>query len=259
MVNKIKELIKLVLEKIRVHGILKFLRLLSYELIQRPFLNLFFNTYSQLGEDIVIDNLLGKKKVGFYVDIGAYDPLRFSNTKRFYNKGWKGINIEPDYNSYQRFLDKRKRDINLNIGIGENPSEMIFYSFRSKPISTFSKESAELFKGYGYVIEKELPVRIDRLDNVLSKHLNGKSVDFLSIDVEGLDLEVLKSNNWDKFRPTLICVECIRHSPDEVVIDSVENEMESFFKKIDYEKVYRNDMNSIFMDKINKKQGNRKF
>ncbi len=79
-------------------------------------ISIFTNSFAQFGDDIIIEKLLGKRK-GFYIDIGANHPDRFSNTKRFYVNGWRGINIEPNPISYNKFL-KRKKDVNLNIGIG---------------------------------------------------------------------------------------------------------------------------------------------
>ena len=95
-------------------------------------------SYSQWGEDIIIDNLLGRKKRGFYIDIGAYDPTRFSNTKRFYLRGWRGINVEPDPVRIKKFHKERPGDINLNIGIADKSRVLNFFKFDPPTLSTFS-------------------------------------------------------------------------------------------------------------------------
>ena len=248
MKNKITEFYESVSEKMKVHGIIKFFQLSFYEFLQRPVVGLFFKTYSQKGEDVVIDRFLGYKKTGFYIDVGAYDPVRFSNTKRFYDRGWSVINIEPDYKNYQKFIKMRKRDINLNIGIGQQVADVIFHSFKAKAISTFSKDWANLHQISGYVAGERFFVKMDKLDNVLQQYLQGRHIDFLSIDTEGFDLDVLKSNDWSKFRPTLVCAECIKYNSNGKS-DLSNNEIESFLEGVGYEKAYENDMNIIFKDK----------
>ena len=153
----------------------------------------------------------GKKRYkGFYVDIGAHHPYRFSNTLYFYQKGWRGINIEPTPGAIKTFNIFRKRDININIGISSKRDKLTFYCFNEPALNGFSKELSEersrSSKVYKIIEEKEIETY--PLAEVLDKHLpQGQKIDFFSIDVEGLDLQVLKSNNWDKYKPTYIMVE----------------------------------------------------
>ena len=194
-------------------------------------------SYSQWGEDIIIDDLLGKKKEGFYVDIGAYDPTRFSNTKRFYLRGWRGINVEPDPIRIEKFYKERSCDINLNIGIANTNNLLNFYKFSPQTLSTFSKKSLDDYQKQGYKLNEIIKVRVLKLSKVLEKNYKGsKRIDFLSIDTEGLDLEVLKGNNWKKFRPKVICIEGQINNPKKFLI------------KLGYKKVYTNQTNSIFID-----------
>jgi FkbM family methyltransferase len=160
-------------------------------------------SYSLFGEDIVLKTFLGKKK-GFYVDVGAHHPFMISNTAYFYKRGWHGINIEPSPNLIQPFKRSRSRDINLNIGITNQDAELTFYVFDREVFNSFNKE-ASLSKGK---IVRELKIRTYKLADVLDKYLPvNQKIDFFSIDVEGLDLEVLKSNNWEKYVPDYIIVE----------------------------------------------------
>src|SRR5579864_1383027 len=80
-------------------------------------------SYSQYKEDLWIDRMLGYKKNGFYIDIGASDPNYLNNTKKFYEKGWKGLNVEPNPSTFRKLKEDRDRDINLNVGVGLNPGE----------------------------------------------------------------------------------------------------------------------------------------
>ncbi|MDX2135258.1 MAG: FkbM family methyltransferase [Saprospiraceae bacterium] len=168
-------------------------------------------SYSQDGEDVVLLSFFESLKgyTGFYVDVGAHHPVRFSNTLAFYRKGWKGINIDPTPGSMRPFKWLRARDINLEIGIGSQKSELTFFCFNEPALNTFdAKLAAERNSGNPYKIIKTVSVPVLPLRVVLENHLpKGQHIDFLSVDVEGLDLEVLKSNDWVKFRPAYVLVE----------------------------------------------------
>jgi FkbM family methyltransferase len=169
-------------------------------------------SYSQEGEDMVLRSFYeGKKKYkGYYVDIGAHHPYRFSNTLFFYQKGWRGINIEPTPGAIKAFNIFRHKDINLNIGISNRRDKLTFYCFNEPALNGFSKELSEERNNTSekYKIIKEVEVETYPLAEILDKYLPARQkVDFLTIDVEGLDLMVLKSNNWNKYKPAYILVE----------------------------------------------------
>lgn len=167
-------------------------------------------SYSQDGEDMVLRTLLKKKRDyrGFYVDVGAHHPYRFSNTAYFYQNGWAGINIEPSPTLIRNFFRYRRRDTNLNIGITGQNSELVFYVFNEQAINSFDRELSLKRQNGQYRIVQELQVKTRPLSDVLDEYLpKGKKIDFLSIDVEGLDFEVLQSNNWDKYIPDFILIE----------------------------------------------------
>ena len=167
-------------------------------------------SYAQHGEDILLESLLhGKKGPGFYVDIGAHHPHRFSNTLLFYKKGWRGINIDAMPGSMKPFRMFRRRDINLEVGVGLQSGPLKFYAFEEPAYNTFSPHlvnDAEFLKRVPLKAVHEVPVFT--LAALLDKHLPENTViDFLSIDAEGFDLDVLKSNNWQRYRPVYILVE----------------------------------------------------
>ncbi|WP_198659625.1 FkbM family methyltransferase [Nubsella zeaxanthinifaciens] len=169
-------------------------------------------SYSQDGEDMILKALFESKKgyKGFFVDVGAHHPVRFSNTKYFYDRGWKGINIEPTPNAIKAFKLFRKRDINLNIGIGTTEGSLTFYCFNEPALNSFSKEVSEKIHQSGgkYRIIKEEKIEVLPLSKVFDKYLpKGQTIDFISIDVEGLDYNVLLSNDWEKYQPQIILVE----------------------------------------------------
>jgi len=166
-------------------------------------------SYSQEGEDLILSRIFGKKKDGFFVDVGAFHPKRFSNTYLFYKRGWRGINIEANPKSIKHFYKVRKRDINLNIPVSDKPDILKYYIFNEPALNGFSKELSSQRNGQGkYIIVKELEMQTQRLDEILTKHLPpDTNIDFMSIDVEGLDYQVLVSNDWKKFRPSILLVE----------------------------------------------------
>ena len=165
-------------------------------------------SYSQEGEDILLNRLFDSKKRGFYVDVGAHHPKRFSNTYYFYRRGWNGINIDAMPGSMELFQKERGRDINLQVGVGQSSGDLAFYTFEDGALNTFDADIARCREMDGAGVSRKVLVPVQTLAEILDAHLPaGKTVDFLSVDVEGLDLEVLESNDWQKYRPHIIVVE----------------------------------------------------
>jgi FkbM family methyltransferase len=202
-------------------------------------------SFGQEGEDILIDRLLQGKKEGFYVDVGAHHPRRFSNTRYFYDKGWKGINIDAMPGSMTLFEKERPKDINLEVGVSKTEGELVYYIFNEPALNTFSKTEADKKDGLNtYKIVETQKVFTYPLQNLLKKHLPEKThIDFMTIDVEGLDLEVVASNDWEMYRPSLILVESLeRYSITELPVKS---EMYQTLRQNDYELVAKT-MNTLF-------------
>jgi FkbM family methyltransferase len=162
-----------------------------------------FPVYAQYNEDIILVTLLYEVKKGFYVDVGANQEEYHSVTKLFYERGWNGINIEPIPRLIKDFNKKRARDINLNIAVSDKKGQLMFREYPEHDgLSTFSKPLPE----NANLLHKDYEVVVDSLSNILDDN-KVKKIDFLKIDVEGFEYEVLRSNNWAKYRPTVICVE----------------------------------------------------
>lgn len=165
--------------------------------------------YSQFGEDVVINRLL-RENQGFYVDVGAYHPKHLSNTYLLFKKGWRGINIDPNPYAIRLFKKYRKNDINLAVGISRESAIRTFFLFSHSNWNTFSAAKAAEWKkriDVRYLGERRvecLPIRAV-LDQYFPKDA---AIGLMNIDVEGLDLEVLESNDWAKYRPKVIVIEC---------------------------------------------------
>jgi FkbM family methyltransferase len=143
---------------------------------------------------------------GFYVDVGAGDPVLDSVTKLFYDRGWHGINIEPHAGSYARLEAERPRDVNLCAGLAVKPGRRPFFESASHPgSSTFSRRVATSFPFEDREL-RTVEVEVTTLGAVCSRHAPGV-IDFLKIDAEGLEREVILGGDWRRFRPRVLVVE----------------------------------------------------
>ena len=203
-------------------------------------------SYSQDGEDMMLQTYYEKEKhyKGFYIDVGAHHPYRFSNTAYFYKKGWRGINIEPSPTLFRSFQIRRKRDINLNVGISSYNTSIPFHIFNDQALNTFDEKLAQVRHSNNdrYKIVSKIDIQIFTLRDILEKYLpSNQHIDFLTIDVEGLDLEVLKSNDWDRFQPDYILVEC-----DENIENVHQDEVYQFLQEKNYRLAGRTLRTSLF-------------
>jgi FkbM family methyltransferase len=168
--------------------------------------------YAQEGEDLVVARIFERKRDGFYVDVGAHHPIRFSNTYLLYRAGWRGINIDATPGSMEQFRTLRPRDINLECLVASSEGSRAFHMLNEPALNTLSEELAEhrmqeeaVYKRTGVVA-----LRARRLASILDEHLPEKqSIDLLNIDVEGSDLDVLQSNDWGRYRPEMVLVEVL--------------------------------------------------
>jgi len=167
-------------------------------------------SYAQHGEDLALEGLVGhNKKEGFYIDIGAHHPYRFSNTRLFYKRGWQGINIDAMPGSMKPFRIFRRRDVNLEMGVGSGNGTLKFYCFEEPAYNTFSGHlvnDQEFLKRVP--LKKIVDVPVLPLKEILQQHLPPSThIDFMSVDAEGFDMDVLKSNDWKLYRPDYLLVE----------------------------------------------------
>ncbi len=175
-------------------------------------------SYSQEGEDLILKRIFENKQTGFFVDVGAHHPKRFSNTYLFYQRGWRGINIDPMPGIMQKFNHIRPNDINIEAAISDKKENLTYYIFNEPALNTFSETEAKKKDGLNNykIIEKKI-IEVSRLDEFLDKYLpKNQNIDFISIDVEGLDLNVLRSNNWTKYRPKIVLAEAIQSSLENI-------------------------------------------
>ena len=171
-------------------------------------------SYAQDGEDLLLDDLLDHKAEGFYVDVGAYHPTEFSNTKVFYDRGWSGINIEPVHHRYVELSKARPRDLNLNVGVASRAGVAELYCMEPAGLTTFVRsESERLCQFDGHRLVEVRRVEVTPLSAILDAHGHLPHIDFLSVDVEGAERDVLESNDWLKYRPSVVLIESAQYFP----------------------------------------------
>jgi FkbM family methyltransferase len=200
-------------------------------------------SFSQEGEDLLLARIFGEKN-GFFIDVGAHHPIRFSNTYLFYLKGWRGINIDAMSGSMKAFDSLRPEDINIECSVSDKIEELKFYEFNEPALNTFSEMEAIKKDGLSHfkIVNTKL-LQTDTLANILPKYLKeGQTIDFLNIDVEGLDLQVLKSMDWDKYRPKVILVEDLTHNLE---FSSENRLVKTYLQQMGYE-LFAKTFNTLF-------------
>lgn len=226
--------IKQLRNKLQTHGpLLTLCYCISFlvKTVCTPIRHGLLKSWSQAGEDRLLDRLMGQKSSGFYVDIGAHDPIRLSNTKRFYDRGWTGINIEPNPDWHQLFVEQRPRDINLCCGAGGAMETLTYYEMEQRALSTFDPQQVAVAEKIGGSVKKTHEIPVQTLENIFSEHIQ-QPIDFLSIDIEGLEYKALNSNDWNRWRPRFICIEAV--SDENVREEPVLKERDLYFKELGY-------------------------
>lgn len=175
-------------------------------------------SFSKSGEDIQLFKLLGKSQ-GMYLDVGCFEPITFSNTYHFYLRGWSGIVVDPNPELANQFKKTRPKDIFVNVGISQNPGVLKYYMLPIK-LSSMNTFDYNFLKEKDLInqIEKEIDVPLVSIEDLVNEYKLHEKIDLMDIDVEGLDYQVLLSNNWDSFRPKIVLVESD---------NSLENDFES--------------------------------
>lgn len=172
-------------------------------------------SYSQSGEDRIVKLLFEILKVSrpSYLDIGAHHPTHYSNSAIFYAAGSRGVNIEPDKALIGNFLRDRPEDINLNVGVGDRNEERDFYVLNAPTLSTFSLEEAREFeRSHGFKVVRVEKMPMLTLEHIIAKYCRGTFPDFLTLDVEGYERQIVEAIPFGKTQPLIICAETMSYS-----------------------------------------------
>ena len=198
-------------------------------------------SYAQNREDVILDAFFSDVETGFYVDVGANHPELDSVTKIFYDKGWTGMNIEPNRALCDLLAAARPKDINLNVGISDKPGSLIFREYTNHGLSTFStamQKGYEKTQGTGTDEYIEYEVKVRTLADIF-KEYEVDHMHFLKVDVEGFEYEVLAGNDWKKYRPEMICIES----------NHIVKDWRPIFKSNGYKNVFFDGLNDYYLAK----------
>ena len=203
-----------------------------------------FISYAQNFEDVMLWRALGHIQDGFYIDVGAWSPQDDSVTRALYERGWSGIDIEPNPDWAVEYASHRQRDIFLNIALGEVRTRSLIYIPTLSGLSSLLPERQNSLK----LLEKkgrEIEVEVFTLKDIFSEYVKGRDVHFLKIDVEGLEAQVILGNDWQNFRPWIIVIEATVPNSSKENSDSWAH----LLLEADYLLAYKDGLNHFYVAK----------
>lgn len=211
-----------------------------------------YDTFSQEGEDRIVKMLLESEKIVesdvTYLDIGCNDPIALNNTfllSRTFNIK-KGVLVEPNTQLSKQIAKARPKDIVVNKGIGVVAGELSYYDFGDyHTLNTCSDEEKNFIIKQGFTLKSTTKIEIVPINDLLHEYFSDGRLDFLSIDIEGQDEEIVKSIDYEFIRPAIICIETAVYKGGKIEGMS---ELVDFFKSKDYYLTADTSLNSIFID-----------
>jgi FkbM family methyltransferase len=194
----------------------KILGKLGYSISKKVEKTIFFKkSYSQSGEDVIMDYIFRLRNIALpsYIDIGANHPFYLSNTALFYEKGCRGVNVEANPELIELFKTHRPNDVSINIGIADEEGLLDFYIMEDNTLSSFSRLETDAMIANGKNLSSIKKIKLTTIQHILKEYCNGVFPDILSLDVEGLDFQILKTIDFKNNSPKVICVEAAEYSP----------------------------------------------
>lgn len=202
-------------------------------------------TFSQFGEDSIVEHLFPSRMNGRYLDIGCYHPYKYSNTANLYSRGWSGVNVDANPYVIDTFNKSRSRDTNLNFIIGTKKDNDFWILNKRSAENTSSLALAEVTaRAHGIELPQPIKVNVASLAEIMDEHFQTKPPEYLNIDAEASDLEVLKSGDWTLSRPSLVSVEDGAFLFDE----PLNSDIYRFMRSVNYCMYSRCHATSFFVD-----------
>ena len=204
--------------------------------------------YSAFAEDLEVKKHFKKSFKGFYVDVGCYHPLKANNTMLLYQNGWKGINVDINKLSIEFFNFCRPNDVNLNLAVSSKKITKYYYQKNISLLnSVVKKQARRTFQGK--ILTKK--IKSKSLNEILDySEFKNKRIDFLDIDVEGIDFDVLCSLDFKRYNPRLISVEILPINHEFKLENTKKSNIYKFLIKKNYKLIWSNKYSNIFK-KIN--------
>lgn len=210
-------------------------------------------SFSKSGDDILLNKLINETTPGVYLDVGSWKPKQYSNTYFFYLRNWKGICVDPNPELVKKYKKIRPKDSFVNIAIGDSKDKIDYYLLDDE-YSSMNSFDLEFIKKHKIEdqIKEILKIPTISIEALLDKELSlGDRLDFFDIDVEGYDLKVLKTNNWQKYRPKIVVVES-----DKSIVQDLNSELTTYLDSVGYKLIGKTiisqDLGNLFF--MNKKQ-----
>lgn len=202
--------------------------------LERP---LGVESFSQDGEDLVLRSLFERSGLdvnggGFYVDVGAYDPVRYSNTYLFYQLGWSGVNLDANEGIVEKFDAIRPNDTTLQVCVSDEEGEAKFYSYNEPALNGIDNDRSEELRETDYRLEAVIPLPVRPLRQILKdtgSPFNGE-MSFLTIDVEGHEKQVLQGLDWEAYPFHFVLIE----QREKTLGDVVESDLYEYLKSLHY-------------------------
>jgi FkbM family methyltransferase len=202
-----------------------------------------FITYAGNFEDVMLWRALGNVANGFYVDIGASSPLEGSVTRAFYERGWHGVNVEPNPRMYRLLMAARPRDVNLEVAVADRPGQQSMAFARTAALSTLDDDQAARLASQGMRLERGM-VQVTTLRSLWRENVPpGQAVHFLKIDVEGYERQVVLGGDWQTDRPWIVLAEATRPQTDEPTYE----DWEPVLTDAGYQLVYEDGLNRFYV------------
>lgn len=208
------------------------------------------HSYSIEAEDLllanIISNVLQRHEPGLYVDLGAAHPVEHSNTYLFYERGWRGICIEPNPDFAKLYSTLRPEDVILNVGVLPHGGALAYHRFTQPLINGFfGRDMVDMHIRSGETLLDTTEIDCLSVGELLRTHLAGKRIDILNIDVETLDALILGTWDWAVCRPSVICAEIHTSTIDTML----ESDVCTIMRRSNYAPMSRGIMSSIFVDR----------
>ncbi len=198
-------------------------------------------SYSQNKEDLFLIEFFKDLKKGFYLDLGRHHPKRFSNTYLLYKRGWSGINVDANYSTILLFNLFRKRDKNIRALINTNSVSVFYYKFNDSALNgILSPQNAKRLVDVGYKLKKKVKMNSISINDFIKKYgLVNKKINFLKIDLEGIDFELIKVLDFNIIDIQVIMIEKKQNKIKE-------DEMKLYLKNKFYKLIFESNRNFIF-------------
>ena len=205
-------------------------------------------SFARSGDDVQLMKLINNSKPGVYVDIGSWHPKIASNTYYFYLRNWKGICVDPNPKLKEEYNSLRPKDIFINAGVGTEAGNLEYYMFSESSMNTFSLDFIQKNKLESKIVNT-LKVPVLSLKEILDKYISPSDrLDFFDIDVEGFDLDVLKSNDWELYKPKIIVIES-----DLSIEMDIESDIVTYLKSVNYrllgKSIIKGNLGNLFLIK----------